>query len=483
MRTVIQLLAAVIFFAFLKPLFAQDDYQKWLKKEQQDFNKFLDEEDRAFADFLKKDWEAFKSLNGIVRDSKPKPKKMPVAKDKDKPKAKPVKPLPKVREIPPPPPKPRPKPHPKPVVKGKENPLKINYFGLDIILDYKKNFNINLTQPLSNKAISSAWESMASSKYKNLLEQLLSYRKKMALNDWGYVLFINDVAKKVLPASVHKQNLFSWFLLVKSGFNAKTAYQKNRIFLLLPSRHMIYGTKYLTLENKKYYFITFPGSSLDLNGSVYTYKGSHKDATKAISLDLKYIPQIRNKDDVRKLMFSFKGKKYNFHISYDEDVVNYFKNYPQTEIDLYFKAPISDAANFSLISKLKPYVQNKSEVEAVNFLLRFVQTSFDYQTDQQQFNKEKYLMPEETLHYPSSDCEDRSILFAYLVRNLLGLEVVGLNYPGHIATGVLFHGAVPGDAVTYKGKQYIVCDPTFVNADTGMAMPQFKTVNPKVILF
>ena len=483
MRILNKGLTALFFFIFLAPLFAQDDYQEWLKKEQQAFKKYLDEEDRAFADFLKKDWEAFKSLNGIVRDSKPKPRKMPVAKEQDKPRIKPSKPLPKIKDIPAPAPKPRPKPVPRPVARGKKNPMKINYFGLDIIFDYKKDFKINLSQTVSNKSISSAWESMAASNYKNLLAQLKTWRKKIAVNDWGYVLLVNEVSRKVLPASKNKQNLFSWFMLVKSGFNAKTAFKKNRVFLLLPARQMIYGTKYLTLENKKFYFITFPGEKLNLSGAVYTYKGGHKNASSAISLDLKKIPQISNKEESRRLKFSFKGKKYNLHFVYDQDVVNYFKNYPQTEIDLYFKAPVSEAAEYSLLSKLKPYVQNKNEVEAVNFLLRFVQTSFDYKTDQQQFNKEKYLMPEETLHYPASDCEDRSIFFAYLVRNLLGLKVVGLNYPGHIATAVLFHGEVGGTHVNYQGKRYVVCDPTYINADTGMAMPQFKTEAPKVILF
>ena len=483
MRIMIQIISVILFFAFLKPLFAQDDYQKWLKKEQQSYKNYLDEQDRAFADFLKKDWEAFKSFNGLVRDSKPKPKKMPVAKEKDKPKAKPPKPLPKIKKIPPPPPKPRPKPQVKPVVKGSANPLKINYFALDIVLDYKKDFNLQMSRPLTNKSISSAWETLASSKYKNLLQQLISYRKKMLLNDWGYLNLLNKVALKVLPASPNKRNLFIWFLLVKSGYDAKTAYKGDRVYLLMPAKQMIYGNKYLTLDNKKYYFITFPGYRLDLAGSVYTYKGSYKKSERPISLDLKFVPQIMNKDTKRKLSFTFKGRKYNINVSYDNDVINYFRNYPQTEIDLYFKAPISEAADFSLISKLRPFVQDKNEVEAVNFLLRLVQTAFDYQTDQQQFNKEKYLMPEETLHYPSSDCEDRSILFAYLVRHLLGLDVVALNYPGHIATAVRFHGQVSGDAVNVKGARYVVCDPTYINADTGMAMPQFKTVNPKIILF
>jgi len=483
MRAFIQILFIVFILAITNQLFAQDDYEKFLKQEQQDFNQFLEEEDKAFADFLKKDWEEFKSMNGVVRDKKPKPVKIPPAKVEDKPKAKPKKPLPKIEEIKTPPPKPAPKSKPKLLVVEKKNALIFNYYGVDIVLDYKRDFQLDISQPVNNNGISTAWTNMGSSKYKSLVGQLKDQRKKLQLNDWGYVLLANSAAVKIFPGSQIKQNLFTWFILVKSGYNAKTAYQKDKVYLLFPSKHMIYGTQYVTLDNVKYYFFTAPGTTFKLSGMVYTYKGSYKSADTPISMGFNKVPQLVDKDVQRKLDFAFKGKKHNLHIAYNKGVVNYFAKYPQVELNVYFEAPVSSGAAYSLVSRLKPFVQNKDEVEAVNFLLRFVQTSFEYQTDQQQFKIEKYLMPEETLHYPYSDCEDRSILFAYLVRNLLNMDVVALNYPGHIATAVKFSGTVPGDYITYSGKHFVVCDPTYINADAGMAMPQFKSVSPKVIQF
>ena len=126
-------------------------------------------------------------------------------------------------------------------------------------------------------------------------------------------------------------------------------------------------------------------------------------------------------------------------------------------------------------------MKGMDEQKAINFLLRFVQTSLRYKTDEVQFGKENYLFPEETLYYPYSDCEDRSILFAWLVHSLLGMDVVGLDYPGHVATAVLFEGHVDGDSVTHNGKRYVIADPTYVNALIGMAMPNFKNEKPEVI--
>jgi hypothetical protein len=110
-----------------------------------------------------------------------------------------------------------------------------------------------------------------------------------------------------------------------------------------------------------------------------------------------------------------------------------------------------------------------------------VQTSLKYETDDQQFGEENYLFPEETLFYPYSDCEDRAILFAWLVHSLLNLQVVGLDYPGHVATAVHFNESVKGDGFDYQGKRYVVADPTYINANAGMTMPEFKKYTPNII--
>jgi hypothetical protein len=128
-------------------------------------------------------------------------------------------------------------------------------------------------------------------------------------------------------------------------------------------------------------------------------------------------------------------------------------------------------------------MNDMDEQQAVNFLLRFVQTSLKYETDEQQFGRENYLFPEETLFYPYSDCEDRAVLFAWLVESLLGLDVVGLDYPGHVAAAVKFNGHVAGDDVSHRGARYVVADPTYINAVSGMTMPDFRHFTPKVISY
>ena len=71
---------------------------------------------------------------------------------------------------------------------------------------------------------------------------------------------------------------------------------------------------------------------------------------------------------------------------------------------------------------------------------------------------------EETLYYPYCDCEDRSILFTRLIRDLLGLKCILVYYPGHLASGVHFTEDVKGDYISVDGERYTICDPTIIGA-------------------
>ncbi len=77
-----------------------------------------------------------------------------------------------------------------------------------------------------------------------------------------------------------------------------------------------------------------------------------------------------------------------------------------------------------------------SEAEAVGFLLKFVQTSFQISNRSAAIFKGKVLFPGGIFYYPYSDCEDRSVLLAYLVKSFLNNKVIGIEYPGHVATAV-----------------------------------------------
>jgi hypothetical protein len=475
--------------------YAQQNLDEWTKKqktgfetfkksEQQKFQKFKDERDSAFVEFLKKEWQAFEVFKGMVPEKVPKPVEPPVTEPKEIPEEVEETSI-RIEEIHLPQP---------PMEKAAES---IEYFISKIIKEkesldfsfYRVNLKVNydpwlkdikLADPVNEKSIGDFWADLSCSEYEDLLEQTLKIKDQMKLNDWGYGLLVHQIANKIYPDSEKRQKLWDWFVLSKSGYEAKVGYHQDAIYLLLPSMNPIYNVPYFEIDDKKYFVINFD-QPVKLADSVYTYQSKYLDQPIDIALHMKESPLVGDSLSVKTLQFEYDKEVYPVSLDLKTDIIDFYSQYPQTDYTVYFDAPLSAETKYSLLRELKTVVEGKSEVEAVNLLLRFVQTAFGYKKDDLQFGYEKPFFTEETLFYPYSDCEDRSVLFAYLVRNLLNLDVIGLDYPGHIATAVKFSTEIEGDYVNYQGVKYLICDATYVNANIGQCMPRFKNVKSKVI--
>jgi hypothetical protein len=152
-----------------------------------------------------------------------------------------------------------------------------------------------------------------------------------------------------------------------------------------------------------------------------------------------------------------------------------------SDLSVFFNSKLDPITENSLVKAITPLIENKNELEAVNIILDFVQNAFEYKTDIDQFGYEKFYFPEDIFHYPYSDCEDRSILFSHLIKTILKLDVIGLEYNTHAACAVKFSSEINGDSITFNGAKYIICDPTYIGASAGMSMPQFANEKPEVI--
>ncbi|MCK4711233.1 MAG: hypothetical protein KAU21_21660 [Gammaproteobacteria bacterium] len=489
---------------------ANNDFSKWMQQQQSEYQEYKDKRDKEFTSFLKAQWKELDVYRGVKRDPAPKPVAMPVAKPKPKPRPVAVKPKPQVKpyskpQRPADKPKPRPvvKPEPvakpvqikrppvipvKPVVKPvvvrvpKGQAAKIKYFGQSLTFYYDPKMRTRLSGRLDEKAISNFWSTLGKADYDALLNQLNKQRKPLQLNDWSYALLINELSKSIYSGQKNEQSLFTWFMLIKSNFQARLAYSKYKVFLLLPTQQRLYSVAYFTFGGKRYYALGMDGNKAK-PGKVFTYNGQYPGATKAFNMSMEQNLNTRTSKRVRKVGFVYSGKRYNVNIGYDKNTIDYLRTYPQMDISQYFMSRVNAEVGNPLLAQLRNIIKGKSEEEAVNIILLFVQNAFKYKTDQGQFGEENYLFPEETMYYPYSDCEDRSVIFAWLVRSLIGLEVVGLDFPGHIAAAVKFTTNVSGDNVRYKGKTFVVTDPTYINASAGMTMPDYKRVKPKVISF
>lgn len=364
-----------------------------------------------------------------------------------------------------------------PLYRGESGRSKIVYGGLAFYLNNSLNRKCSLNG-LNENAIADAYEALCNSDYKPLLADCAQIRKDLRLNDWGVFTLVRQVADTYC-GTANESIVMQQFLLNEMGYKARMARKatEDKMMLFVATDCSIYAHPYITLNGQNYY-------NLSGNNEQCQFYMCQKDSPKAknsVGMQLKEAPLFPG--TVVSSTHQAKGSAARVTVDVPKALMDFYKDYPQCDYSVYFNAPVNAAMENRILSSLAPWVQGRNEADAANILINFVQTAFQYQTDGQQFGYEKPFFVEELFYYPYSDCEDRAMLFSYLVRKLLGLDVVLLDYPEHIATAVRFNGNVSGDYLMVNGRKYIVCDPTYIGASIGMTMPRYKTVSAKVLKY
>lgn len=377
--------------------------------------------------------------------------------------------------------KPQPKPKAKPAVlsslqKEFYPSVVINYCNTKLYIDASMKGVINITSS-QECAVADGYEALCRSNYKPLIANCQQAQKDFRLNDWGVFLFVKTAAE-ALCNDENSCIVMQQFLLNELGYRAKMARRgdRNQLLLFVATDCMVYGHPYFTKEGLNYY---------NINGTeACTFYMCNQDSKKAktpVAMRLNNVPALNS--GVVSRQRTNKAGNVSVSVNVSKSLMDFYASMPQCDYGVYAKAPVAGSLAQEVLGTLRPLVQGKSEVDAANLLLNFVQTGFKYATDEEQFGFEKPFFVEELFYYPACDCEDRSVLFGWLVRELLGLDVVYLDYPNHIATAVQFKGDVKGDFLTVDGKRYTVCDPTYIGASIGMTMPNLRSAGVSILRY
>lgn len=463
----------------------EKDFEEYKQKEEKAFKEFREERDKAiqqmdsaYTEYLKQRWEEFQVFAGKKPPARPKPLEQPVLQEKpEHTSSNPLKTkgegiqktekrdedinLPVFRKS-------TPETYPK-------LSASVSFYGKQSKYQYDKDFITEFPSVINEEIIADQWDKMNKTHYTDLIEQLFNTKDELNLNDWGYYLLLKNTSARIAPHSKNAQRFLQWFLLVKSNYKVKLGYRGNDLFILIPSINEIYDVPFFTFNNTKYYSIN------GTDKKIYTYKKDFPEARQLLDLNLYSPLNLPDKPVEKTYNFNYDEKEETIKIQYNQNLIDFYKDYPLADIKVYFNASASALTKESLLESLTPVVENKSEEEAVNYLLHLVQKSFDYKTDQEQFGYENFFFPEEIFHYPYSDCEDRSVFFSYLVKELLGLKVIGLGYSDHMATAVNFNEHVEGDYLEYKNNRYVICDPTYMNAPVGKIQPEYRNEDAEII--
>ncbi|HSW67140.1 MAG TPA: hypothetical protein VLH16_01025, partial [Bacteroidales bacterium] len=493
--TKIGLLAALLLFAGMQSLYSQTfeefarqrqdgfdrfkkEYDQFIAQMENRYDEYVQQRDKEFIEFLNQRWEEYQMFSGKKQETRPKPEEAPVFT----PQFEPPVPKPVLVVAPPPPVTPPPRLAPLLPTIQKTEPAhfptrkaEFIFYNNKVTLNYDPALVVAVPANINNNAFSNFWGNASKAHYNHFIHQLNAYRSDMNLNDWGFYLLVKNAAQVLYPQSENGAVLMSWFLMNHSGYKARAAYYNNRAMLMLASANNIYEVSFQVFNGIRYYLVNGNADKL------YTYDKDFPDAVRTIDMNINSPINLGEATETRQISFTYGGVTHNLNFEYSRNLVAFYNDYPLTDIGVYFNSAVSPVAKESLAHQLLPIIGGKSEWDAVSFLLNMVQTEFEYKIDQEQFGREKFFFAEEVLHYPYSDCEDRSVFFAFIVRELLEMKVIGLEYSDHIATAVKFSNDTGGDFFIHLGERFIMADPTFINAPLGLTMPQYANVAANIV--
>lgn len=493
---------AILLAAFLSvPVFAQDfrkifdDFQRSAETQMRNFQESTREE---FMQTLARQWQQFNAQEPEKRPVKPKPETAPEAPAPSPlqlpdisldPVEEEVVDIPEFDPLSSDSPKVSPFEMPRPdanilIDMGGRN----NYFsfysmpvGMSTLTSLQGGRKPRLSS-IEEKQVAKFWAALETSSNgsasfaSEVLPALDRCRRTFDLNDWTlYRLVVSFVASQWDKES--EQALVQVFILNHLGIDARLCRLDNHLSLMFPAQQIVYARPYIVIGGKNFYIMDDSSAT-----SVYTYSERFSEQVTDMELALVHADRIFDILEPKVVEKELSILQMTLKVPYHQARCDFYMDFPQLSVEQYARTKVDETFSTALLKQLS-FVRRIPDVDkAVLVIMRCIQVDFDYANDQEQFGIEKPFFLEENFEYPKNDCEDRSILMTYLVRELLGLDIVLLDYPEHIATAVYFGNVdVPGDFIMHNGKKYVICDPTYIGAGVGMEMPMFKDITPEVL--
>lgn len=462
---------------------SKDKYEEFKRKTEGHYNDFIKRANEKYSDFMRRSWERYASISGIpVPEDNVKPIDpivLPIDKDvpiKDRNLA--IENIPVVTT-------PEPEPQPIPIEPIKEKPLpalKYHDFvwsGTSMEVREVPPFKIKGT---NEDAVADVWMQL-SDNYNNLIIDCLELRDKYHLCDWAYLSVLNALSESLMGKDTNEAVLLMAFLYCQSGYSMRLAFDNQKLVMLYSSKHKIFNINYFVVGDETFYPYNSSAESLRIFNAAFPNE-------KYMSLWINTLPSLVGNNTKQRNISSKRYEDMSANVCVNKNVIDFFDTYPTSEVNsnlmsrwaMYANTPLCKEARSTLYDTLKKHISGKSQLMAANMLLNWVQTGFEYEYDDVVWGHDRAFFGDETLYYPYCDCEDRSILFSHLIRDLLGLDVALVYYPGHLASAVAFTDNVTGDYILINNRKFVVCDPTYINAPVGMTMPDMDNSSAKVIL-
>lgn len=456
-----------------------DKYESFKQQAHQNYSSFREECNQKYAEFLRNSWSWYdgKAPMPVPKEESPVPprpyngdnglpdidiKPVEIAPINNNPQPKPIEP---VREIP--------------------NPnidyFTLNFYGQKCSVRLPEFANLSLKDCQPN-SIATGWEQLCNDEMNNAIRDCLETRIRYNLCDWAYLMFLDQLAQKYCN-NPNGATLLTAFLYCQSGYQMRLAVDGAKLVLLYGSKHQIFDKGYFNIDGISFYPLTEPSKSISICGAAFegeTPMSLIIDKEQLLGVDM----------STERAVTAERNKSLSATSYVPQKLIEFYNTYPTSALDgnpmtrwaMYANTPLAQKTKDKLYSSLRECISMNDKLLAAEMLLNWVQTGFVYEYDDKIWGHDRAFFAEETLYYPYCDCEDRSILYSRLIRDLLDLDVALIYYPGHLATAVCFNQEVAGDAMIIGGRKFIVCDPTYIGAPVGAQMPDLEYDKAQAII-
>lgn len=476
---------------------AQSDFDKFRQQQKAQFSQFRSDKQAEFdafrrqvneqyAEFMERSWGNFETQPAVEQAKQPEIQPVVFQESQEAtnhiegvPDTKPIPVQTDVLVIPEAMPTPEPIAAVAPHTEIAHKMVSISFYGSLVSIGFPTEDKFHI-EGLTEKQLAKAWKTLSGKEYDITLSTVLNARQQMRLCDWAYMKLLQQITEKHY-GKTNEAVFAQVYLMTQSGYCVRMAAAEDKLYLLFASSYDICGMQYYRIEGQKFYSPTKAPKNLRICEAAY-------EKEKVISLQIADLPKLSEDPTQRRTLTSKKGLTAS--TSVNKNLIDFYDGYPRgyfggdvtTQWVAYANTPTEQLVQERLYPTLRKNIQGLSEKDAVGLLLNWVQTAFPYEYDDQVWGGDRAFFPSETLYYPYSDCEDRAILFSRIIRDLLKLDVVLIYYPGHLAAAVAFKEQPAGDYITYKNRNYTVCDPTYINAGIGRTMPKMDNQQAKVII-
>ena len=391
---------------------------------------------------------------------------------------------------------------PEPLAEVKEETFRANsymtfeVFGTQCKVRIGENCRFKLKDVSSDAVADVIRDEFPKPQFDNMLFDCLQERKRHDFSDWAYYQMLLALTRKFYGEGTNEAVLAQAFLYSQSGYKMRLAHDDSHLYMLAATRHFIYNKLFFSLDGDWYFMLDGKQSEkLSICQASFPKESS-------LSLKISAAQRLAMNPTGERTLTSRKNPDFSFTIHSNKNYIDFLGTYPSSTVNnnfmtrwsMYANCPLDESIRKQLYPQMKEKLAGKSELMAVQELLWWMHGNVDlegviqdsncflYRYDEDVWGIDRAFFGEETLFYPYCDCEDRSILLSHLVRDVVGLDVVLVYYPGHLAMAVHFNEPVEGDYVMCEGRKFIVVDPTYIGSRVGETMPMVADEPTTVIL-